>query len=69
MTYELAIRCKAQKQLADLLARDYKNGKEVILNLAKDPRPACSIKLIGRNGWRIRQGDLTGLFMKLKINN
>lgn len=57
MTYKISILRKAQKQLAKIPASDYKKVKQVILNLANDPRPPGSKKLKGRPGWRIRQGD------------
>lgn len=57
MTFKISIRRKAQKQLAKLPLKDYKNVKQAILNLPRDPRPPGSKKLKGRDGWRIRQGD------------
>ncbi len=57
MTYKLSIRRKAQKQLAKLPPSDYKKVKQIILNLADNPRPAGSKKLKGRDGWRVRQGN------------
>lgn len=57
MTYKILIRRKAQKQLAKLSAIDYKKVKQTILDLANNPRPIGSIKLKGREGRRVRQGD------------
>ena len=57
MTYNLTIRRKAQKQLAKLPLKDYKKVKQTIFNLANEPRPAGAIKLKGREGWRVRQGN------------
>ncbi len=57
MTYNLTIRRKAQKQLAKLPSKDYKKVKQTIFNLANEPRPAGAIKLKGREGWRVRQGN------------
>ncbi|MFO7978522.1 MAG: type II toxin-antitoxin system RelE/ParE family toxin [Bacteroidales bacterium] len=57
MTYKLAIRRKAQKQLSRLPAKDYRKIKQAILDLANDPRPAGSQKLKDRDGWRVRQGN------------
>jgi mRNA interferase RelE/StbE len=57
MTYKILIRRKAQKQLTKIPARDYKKVKQVILDLANDPRPPGSKKLKGRPGWRIRLGN------------
>jgi len=57
MTYKLSILRKAQKQLAKLPAGDYKKVKQTILDLAKNPRPAGALKLKGRDGWRVRQGN------------
>lgn len=57
MTYKVFIRRSAQKQLSKIPASDYLKIKQSILNLAYDPRPADSIKLKNREGWRIRQGN------------
>jgi mRNA interferase RelE/StbE len=57
MTYKISILRKAQKQLAKIPASDFKKIKQAILDLGQDPRPPGSLKLKGRPGWRIRQGD------------
>jgi len=57
MTYKVFIRRSAQKQLSKLPASDYFKIKQSILNLAHDPRPADSVKLKNREGWRIRRGN------------
>lgn len=44
MSYEVLIRRRATKQLAQLPLRD-------------SPRPQGCLKLTGRAGWRIRVGD------------
>lgn len=57
MTYKLLILKSAQKQLSKLPARDYRKVKQVILDLAANPRPVHCSKLKYRDGYRIRQGD------------
>lgn len=57
MTYRLLIRPSAQRELAKLPKRDYAAVRDAIRALADNPRPAGCIKLSGREGWRIRQGD------------
>jgi mRNA interferase RelE/StbE len=48
---------RAQKELAQLPKETYENVRDVIRNLGKEPRPHGSIKLTGREGWRIRVRD------------
>ena len=57
MTYEVFILRRAQKQLGKIPTKAYELLKEEIFNLASDPRPLGSKKLIGREGWRIRVGQ------------
>ncbi|MEW6685989.1 MAG: type II toxin-antitoxin system RelE/ParE family toxin [Candidatus Edwardsbacteria bacterium] len=57
MSYSVFILRRAQKELAQLSSEAYERVRDVIRTLAKDPRPAGCLKLIGRNGWRIRIGD------------
>ncbi|MDQ1637985.1 MAG: mRNA interferase RelE/StbE [Pyrinomonadaceae bacterium] len=57
MTYEILIRRRASKQLADLPLKDYERVKRSIATLADNPRPKGCLKLTGRAGWRIRVGD------------
>lgn len=47
----------ALKQLERISEPYYTNIKNVIVNLAKDPRPQGYIKLKGRDGYRVRVGD------------
>jgi mRNA interferase RelE/StbE len=56
MSYEVFIRRRASKELADLPLRDYDRVKASIFALGKDPRPQGCLKLTGRPGWRIRVG-------------
>jgi len=55
--YQLLIEKRVQKQLERIPEPDYSRVKKCILDLTKDPRPAGSKKLKGRNGYRIRQGN------------
>ena len=57
MSYEVFIRRRASKELADLPLRDYERVKASIFALGDDPRPHGCLKLTGRPGWRIRVGD------------
>jgi mRNA interferase RelE/StbE len=62
MKYKIAILRRAQKELASLPLNAYKQVKDAILSLAKDPRPQGSKKLTARQGWRIRASDYRILY-------
>lgn len=47
---------RAQKELADLPAEEYRRAKDAISQLGDNPRPRGSRKIKGRPGWRIRVG-------------
>jgi mRNA interferase RelE/StbE len=57
MAYNILIRRRAQKALAQLSRDDYERAKESIRNLSDNARPPGCKKLIGRDGWRIRAGE------------
>jgi mRNA interferase RelE/StbE len=57
MSYDVLIRRRAQKELAQLSRDDYERAKESIQSLAGNPRPVGCKKLTRRDGWRIRAGD------------
>lgn len=57
MSYRIFILRRAQKELANLNTESYDQAKEVIRQLAENPRPSGCKKLIGRDGWRIRFAD------------
>lgn len=57
MSYEVLIRRRAAKELAEIPLRDYERVKRSIFALGVDPRPQGCLKLTGRPGWRIRVGD------------
>lgn len=57
MTYAIVILRRAQKELADLPENSYPRVRDTIRDLAQEPRPAGSRKLVGREGWRIRVGS------------
>jgi mRNA interferase RelE/StbE len=55
--YSLLILPRAQKELERLPAAPSKRIVSAIRALAQNPRPQGSLKLAGREGWRIRVGD------------
>ena len=57
MSYTITILRRAQKELADLPVQEAERIISAINALAEDPRPPGSLKLSGREGWRIRIGD------------
>lgn len=57
MIYDLAILCRAQREIQRLPHEDYERVREAIRALAKDPRPPGGLALRGRAGWRIRVGN------------
>ena len=57
MNYQVRILRRAQKALADLPAGDYERVRDAIASLELNPRPIGCKKLVGRDGWRIRDGD------------
>ncbi len=62
MSYQVWILRSAQRQLAALPRNDYMRLRDAIRALGDDPRPRGSRKLVGREGWRIRVGDLRAIF-------
>ena len=56
MTYKVTILRRAQKELGTLAGEAYSRVRDAIGGLAEDPRPPGCLKLIGRDGWRIRIG-------------
>ncbi len=62
MKYKLFILKKAQKELLKILGKDFEQIKKAIYNLADNPRPYISKKLIGREGWRIRIGKFRVIY-------
>ena len=56
MSYRLFILKRAQKELAKVIGKDFDRIKEIIFELANNPRPPECKKLTGRDGWRIRVG-------------
>lgn len=57
MTYEIVFSKAAIKSLQRIPEPDYSNVLKTINGLAINPHPHGSIKLHGRNGYRVRQGD------------
>jgi mRNA interferase RelE/StbE len=56
MNYTITIKKAASKALANLPKNDYQRVRNLIGGLAENPRPTGCLKLIGRDGWRIRVG-------------
>jgi mRNA interferase RelE/StbE len=57
MNYEVKILRGAVKQLELLPNSDYLAVKSKIISLSQNPRPPGYIKLKGRQGYRVRQGN------------
>jgi len=55
--YKILIEKTVQKQIEKIPEPDYSRVKKAITDLAINPRPVGYIKLKGRKGYRIRQGD------------
>ena len=56
MTYRIAILRRGQKELEGLPEGDYQRVRDAIWGLAENPHPPNSLKLKGRDGFRIRSG-------------
>lgn len=57
MAYTLSILRRAQKELAQLPGGVYERVRDGIRELALAPRPPGCLKLVGRDGWRVRIGN------------
>jgi mRNA interferase RelE/StbE len=57
MAYTISILRRAQKELSQLPGGVYEQVRDIIRDLAHDPRPPGCIKLTARPGWRLRVGD------------
>ncbi len=57
MTYKVSMLRRAQKVLAELPKGDYERVRDAVAALSENPRPSGCKRLVGRDGWRIRQGD------------
>jgi mRNA interferase RelE/StbE len=57
MNYSLIILPRAQKELSQLSSAAYARVRDAIRELAEDPRPPGCLRLIEREGWRLRVGD------------
>ena len=56
MIYRVEILRRAAKALSKLPDREYERVRDAIRALGTDPRPPGCKKLVGRDGWRIREG-------------
>ena len=63
MAYSLYVRGKADDELAKLPRREQDRINAAIDALADDPHPQGSVKLQGREGYRIRVGDYRVLYL------
>ena len=66
MSYKILILRSAQRALSQLPLDAFNKACKIIRSLDNNPRPPGSIKLTGRDGWRIRMGDYRIIY---KINN
>lgn len=57
MVFNVTLKKRAIKALVKINEPYYTSIKEAIYSLAENPRPAGSIKLKGRDGYRIRVAD------------
>ncbi len=58
MAYEIKILRRAQKELAQIKGDEYDHLKAAILALSTNSRSHGCKRLSGREGWRIRVGNL-----------
>jgi len=65
MAYHITLNRKAIKQLEKIPVSDYEAIKKAIYGLVNDPKPYGSIKLRGRMGHRIRQGNYRIIYEQL----
>jgi mRNA interferase RelE/StbE len=62
VTYSISILRGAQKEIARLEKLDFERVRVSISSLAEQPRPSNCKKLVGREGWRLRIGDLRVIY-------
>ncbi len=63
MPYTVRLKRSAEKELENLPARIHNKVINVLLSLKENPFPRNSIKLHGREGWRIRVGNYRILYI------
>lgn len=61
-SYEVRIPGRVEKQLSKLSSEAYDRVLRALLDLEEDPHPSNSIKLSGREGYRLRVGDYRALY-------
>jgi len=61
--YTVRLKRSAEKELENLPARIHNKVINVLLSLKENPFPRNSIKLHGREGWRIRVGNYRILYI------
>lgn len=62
MSYSVVILRRAQKEMASLPSDTFDRIRQALRRLSNVPRPAGCVKLIGREGWRIRVGNYQVLY-------
>ncbi len=60
--YSIRVSDKAIKDLDKLNDKDYTKVKSKLITLETNPKPMGSIKLKGKNGYRVRTGDYRILY-------
>ena len=54
MSYNITILRQAQKELSEIHGQIYERIRDAIRSLSQNPQPSGCLKLVGREGWRIR---------------
>ena len=62
-SYSLRIKRSAERELRNLPRKDLLRIIRRIQRLAAEPRPSGCEKLVGENGYRLRQGDYRILYL------
>lgn len=63
MNYRVDFETRAKKEFLKLAAGVRQDLADVIDDLAENPRPPGAKKLVGQNGYRVRQGDYRILYL------
>ena len=62
MSFRVILKPSANKELAALPTKIQSQVANVLLKLGENPHPSGSIKLKGREGYRVRSGDYRILY-------
>lgn len=63
MSYRVEFETRAKKEFLKLATGIRQDLADVIDDLAENPRPPGAKKLVGQNGYRVRQGDYRILYL------